>query len=64
VRPGLIDTEMQADSGDPLRANRLATTVPLRRPGTPEEVVQTILWLLSDDASYVTGAILPVAGGR
>lgn len=64
VRPGLIDTEMQADSGDPARATRLAATVPLGRPGTAEEVARAILWLLSEEASYVTGAILPVAGGR
>jgi NAD(P)-dependent dehydrogenase (short-subunit alcohol dehydrogenase family) len=64
VRPGLIETEMQADSGDPDRARRLAATVPLRRAGTAEEVARAILWLLSDEASYITGAILPVAGGR
>jgi NAD(P)-dependent dehydrogenase (short-subunit alcohol dehydrogenase family) len=64
VRPGLIDTEMQADSGDPDRATRLAATVPLRRPGTAEEVARAILWLLSEEASYITGAVLPVAGGR
>lgn len=64
VRPGLIDTDMQADSGDPQRATRLAASVPLGRPGTAEEVAQAILWLLSEEASYVTGAILPVAGGR
>jgi NAD(P)-dependent dehydrogenase (short-subunit alcohol dehydrogenase family) len=64
VRPGLIDTEIQADTGDPDRARRLAGTVPLGRPGTAEEVAQAILWLLSEEAAYVTGAILPVAGGR
>jgi NAD(P)-dependent dehydrogenase (short-subunit alcohol dehydrogenase family) len=64
VRPGLIDTEMQADSGDPGRAQRLAATVPLGRAGTAEEVARAVLWLLSEEASYVTGAILAVSGGR
>lgn len=64
VRPGLIDTEMQADTGDPDRARRLAPGVPLGRAGTAEEVAQAVVWLLSEEASYVTGAILPVSGGR
>ena len=64
VSPGLIDTEMQADSGDLNRAKRLAAGVPLRRPGTAEEVAHAIVWLLSEESSYVTGAIVPVSGGR
>jgi NAD(P)-dependent dehydrogenase (short-subunit alcohol dehydrogenase family) len=64
VRPGLIDTDIHASSGDPERAGRLLATVPLRRVGTPEEVAEAVVWLLSDAARYVTGAILPVSGGR
>lgn len=63
IRPGLIDTEMQADI-DPERVRRLAATVPMGRPGTAAEVAEAAVWLLSDAASYVTGAILPVSGGR
>lgn len=64
IRPGLIETEMQAASGDPDRAQRLSVSVPLRRPGTAAEVAEAAVWLISDAASYVTGAILPVSGGR
>jgi NAD(P)-dependent dehydrogenase (short-subunit alcohol dehydrogenase family) len=64
VRPGIIATEIHASSGDPDRAQRLAPDIPLRRPGTAEEVAQAILWLASDEASYCTGTILDVAGGR
>lgn len=64
VRPGLIDTEMQIDSGDPERARRLAPTVPMKRVGTIEEIAEAVVWLLSDKASYCTGAILTVSGGR
>jgi len=64
VRPGMIDTEIHAASGSPERVARIIPTVPMRRIGTPEEVAQTILWLLSDSASYVTGAIIDVSGGR
>jgi NAD(P)-dependent dehydrogenase (short-subunit alcohol dehydrogenase family) len=64
VRPGMIDTDIHASSGTPERVARIIPTVPMKRIGTPEEVAQTILWLLSDDASYVTGAIVDVAGGR
>ena len=64
VRPGLIDTDMQAASGDPGRAARLVGSVPLGRVGTAAEVAEAVTWLLSDAASYVTGAILPVSGGR
>jgi NAD(P)-dependent dehydrogenase (short-subunit alcohol dehydrogenase family) len=64
VRPGLIDTDMHAAGGSPDRAARMGATTPLGRPGTPEEVAAAIVWLLSDEASYVSGAILEVTGGR
>lgn len=64
VRPGIIDTEIHTSSGDPARAHRLAPELPLRRPGTPQEVANAILWLVSDEASYCTGTIIDVAGGR
>lgn len=64
VRPGLIDTEIHASGGDPGRPERLAPSIPMRRVGTPEEVAQTILWLSSDAASYVTGALVNCSGGR
>ena len=64
VRPGLIDTEIHASGGEPQRAFTLGATTPLGRPGTPDEVAEAVVWLLSDAASYVTGAILDVAGGR
>jgi NAD(P)-dependent dehydrogenase (short-subunit alcohol dehydrogenase family) len=64
VRPGIIDTEIHASSGDAARARRLAPELPMQRPGTAEEVANAILWLVSDEASYCTGTILDVAGGR
>jgi NAD(P)-dependent dehydrogenase (short-subunit alcohol dehydrogenase family) len=64
IRPGLIDTEIHASGGEPDRAFRLAVNVPLARPGTADEVANAIIWLLSDESSYVTGALLDVSGGR
>lgn len=64
VRPGIIDTEIHASGGQPDRAQRLAHQVPLQRPGTAQEIANAIAWLLSDAASYTTGAILDVGGGR
>lgn len=64
VRPGIIDTEIHADSGDSQRAFKSADAIPMQRPGTADEVAQAVVWLLSDAASYVTGAMLPVSGGR
>jgi NAD(P)-dependent dehydrogenase (short-subunit alcohol dehydrogenase family) len=64
IRPGLIDTEIHASGGDPDRAHRLSSTVPMKRIGTADEIANAIVWLMSDDASYVTGAILDVTGGR
>jgi NAD(P)-dependent dehydrogenase (short-subunit alcohol dehydrogenase family) len=64
IRPGLIDTEIHAAGGDPDRAQRLASGVPMKRVGTSDEIASAIVWLMSDDASYVTSAILDVSGGR
>jgi len=64
IRPGLIDTEIHASGGDPERAHRLAHLVPMKRVGSAEEVANAIVWLMSEDASYVTGTTLDVSGGR
>ncbi len=64
VRPGFIYTEMHADGGEPGRVDRLAPNIPLKRGGTPEEVANAIAWLLSKEASYVTGSFIDLAGGR
>ena len=64
IRPGLFDTEIHASGGDPDRVHRLAHMVPMKRVGTAEEIANAIVWLMSDDASYVTSAILDVSGGR
>jgi NAD(P)-dependent dehydrogenase (short-subunit alcohol dehydrogenase family) len=64
VAPGLIDTQMHQRSGDPQRLARLAPALPMQRPGRPEEVAEAIVWLMSPAASYVTGTILHVSGGR
>ena len=64
VRPGIIETEIHASGGIPDRAAQMAPQVPMRRAGSADEVAQAIVWLLSDAASYTSGAILDVAGGR
>ncbi|MBD8878555.1 SDR family oxidoreductase [Roseibium polysiphoniae] len=64
VRPGIIDTEIHASGGLPERVGDLAPTLPMKRAGTADEVANAIIWLLSEDASYTTGAILDVSGGR
>lgn len=64
VSPGLIYTDIHASGGEPGRVDRVKTSVPMGRGGTPEEVAQAVLWLLSDAASYTTGTCLDVSGGR
>ena len=64
VRPGLIDTEIHANVGDPGRIARLATSIPMQRGGKAEEVAEAVLWLCSESSSYSTGQLLDVAGGR
>lgn len=64
IAPGLIATDIHADNGAPDRLERLKHTIPMNRPGTPEEVAASVLWLLSPAASYITGTILEVGGGR
>ena len=64
VRPGFVHTEIHAAGGEPDRIERLRDSIPMKRGGDPEEVARAVLWLLSDEASYSTGAILDVTGGR
>ena len=64
VRPGFVYTGLHAKGGEPGRVDRVKGTVPMQRGGQPEEVAAAILWLLSEEASYVTGTILDVSGGR
>lgn len=64
VRPGLIYTDIHRDGGEPDRVDRLASSLPMQRGGQPIEVAQAITWLLSDNASYITGSHLELAGGR
>lgn len=64
IRPGLIHTDMHAAGGEPDRIDRLSGVIPMRRGGQPDEVAQAALWLLSPEASYVTGSTMDVSGGR
>lgn len=64
VRPGIIDTEIHASGGIPDRASAMASAIPMQRPGLADEVADAVLYLMSSQASYVTGAILNVSGGR
>ncbi|WP_406398462.1 SDR family oxidoreductase [Streptomyces sp. NBC_00879] len=64
VAPGVINTDMHATMGNPDRPSKAATTIPLGRPGEPEEIAAAVAWLLSPDASYTTGTVLRVSGGR
>jgi NAD(P)-dependent dehydrogenase (short-subunit alcohol dehydrogenase family) len=64
VRPGFIYTEFHASGGEPNRVDRVKASVPMKRGGSAEEVAKAILWLLSEEASFTTGAFIDVAGGR
>jgi len=64
VRPGIIDTDIHASGGQPDRVARMRDLVPMRREGRADEVAAAVLWLLSDEASYTTGAIINIGGGR
>ena len=64
VRPGFIYTEMHASGGEPNRVDRVKAFVPMKRGGTADEVARAIVWLLSDEASFTTGAFIDVTGGR
>lgn len=64
VRPGIIETDIHASGGQPERARQMAPMVPMQRAGTADEVAAAIVWLLSDEASYTTGAVVDVTGGR
>jgi NAD(P)-dependent dehydrogenase (short-subunit alcohol dehydrogenase family) len=64
VRPGIIDTDIHAASGDAGRARQAASQIPMQRPGTAEEVAHAVLWLMSPQASYVTASVIAVTGGR
>ena len=64
VRPGMTDTEIHLSAGEPDRVARFAPSIPMRRGGTADEIANAIRWLLSDEASYVTGTCLDVGGGR
>jgi len=64
VRPGFIDTQMHADGGEPDRIERVKSAIPLQRGGQPQEIAAAIAWLLSAEASYITGTFIDAAGGR
>lgn len=63
VRPGFIYTDIHSNSGDPDRVNRISTSLPMRRGGQPSEIANAIMWLISDESSYVTGTFIDAAGG-
>jgi NAD(P)-dependent dehydrogenase (short-subunit alcohol dehydrogenase family) len=64
VRPGIVDTEIHASGGQPDRVERIRDSIPMGRAGLPEEIAQAVVWLCSDEASYVNGALLDVGAGR
>ncbi len=64
VRPGIVDTDIHASGGEPDRVQRVTPSIPMKRAGQPEEIANAILWLLSDEASYATGTIVDITGGR
>jgi len=64
VAPGLVDTEFHAAAGAADRVERMAPGIPMGRAGTPDEVAEAVLWLMSRSAAYITGAVVPVGGGR
>ena len=64
VAPGLIDTEIHAKAGDASRVDRLMPSVPLGRIGGAEEVAKTVMWLFSEESSYISGSVIPISGGR
>jgi NAD(P)-dependent dehydrogenase (short-subunit alcohol dehydrogenase family) len=64
LAPGLIETDIHAKGGDPDRVARLGGSVPMGRAGSAEEIANAVLWLMSDEASYITGSTLNVTGGR
>jgi NAD(P)-dependent dehydrogenase (short-subunit alcohol dehydrogenase family) len=64
VAPGLVETDLHAANGEPGRIARISPSIPMQRAGTPDEIAQGVLWLLSDAASYTTGTILEIGGGR
>ena len=64
IAPGLVETDIHAAAGDPGRVAKLANTIPLGRAATPQEIAEAVIWVLSPRASYVTGSILTVSGGR
>jgi NAD(P)-dependent dehydrogenase (short-subunit alcohol dehydrogenase family) len=64
IRPGIIDTDIHASGGQPDRVERMKGMVPMQRAGTADEIAHAVLWLLSEEASYTTGSVLTVSGGR
>ncbi len=64
VRPGLIDTDLHGSAGRPDRVKELSSAIPMKRGGTAEEVAETVAWLFSEQAAYVSGALIDVSGGR